>query len=258
VHEVHAWTNRPIWPQGLDRPMENPPVPPNVRWDLWLGPAPSRPYHPAYHPFAWRGWWDFGTGALGDMGCHVLDPPFWALDLRYPTRVSAEAPPRHPDTAPAWSIVRYEFPARGEQPPVVLTWYDGGKLPPSELFDGETPTPNSSGSVLVGAKGRLLVNHGRGGNTLLPAREFADFRAPEPSLPRSPGHHQEWIEACKTGSPTGTHFDYAAALTETVLLGNLALHSGRTIAWDAPNMRPKDGPLDDLYIRREYRRGWSL
>jgi len=260
VREVHSWTNRPIWPQGVDRPSETPPVPAHVHWDLWLGPAPERPYHAAYHPFKWRGWWDFGTGALGDMGCHIFDPPYWALDLRYPTSVSAESPPvsPHPETAPAWSIVRYEFPARGDQPPVVLTWYDGGKLPPAELFDGEVPAKNSSGSVLVGTKGRLLVNHGRGGNKLLPERDFAGFQAPEPTIPRSPGHHEEWIAACKTGAPTGTNFDYAAALTETVLLGNVALHSTRSIAWDAPNLRPRDGALDDLYIRRDYRPGWSL
>jgi predicted dehydrogenase len=258
VHEVHAWTNRPIWPQGVDRPSASQPVPAHVHWDLWLGPAPERPYDPAYHPFKWRGWWDFGTGALGDMGCHIFDPPYWALDLRYPTRVAAEGPARHPETAPPWSIVRYEFPARGAQPPVRLTWYDGGKLPPAELFDGAPPEPGSSGSVLVGTKGRLLVNHGRGGNKLLPERDFAGFQAPEPTIPRSPGHHEEWIAACKTGSPTGTHFDYAAALTETVLLGNLALHSDRTIEWDAENMRPRDGSLDDPYIRRDYRAGWSL
>jgi predicted dehydrogenase len=259
VHEVHAWTNRPIWPQGIDRPADTPPVPEHVHWDLWLGPAPERPYHGAYHPFKWRGWWDFGTGALGDMGCHIFDPPYWALDLRLPDRVSAEGPPRHPETAPAWSIVRYEFPARGSQPPVALTWYDGGKLPPPELFDGQPPAPGSSGSVLVGAKGRLVVNHGRGGSRLLPEREFAGFTPPERTLPRPAGHHEEWIEACKSGAPTGTNFDYSAALTETVLLGNVALHSGREIAWDAANMQPKyGGPLDDLYIRREYRKGWSL
>jgi predicted dehydrogenase len=258
VREVHAWTDRPIWPQGIDRPADTPPVPPHIHWDLWLGPAPERPYNAAYHPFKWRGWWDFGTGALGDMGCHIIDPAYWALDLRYPESVSAEASGRHPETAPEWSIVRYEFPARGGQPPVALTWYDGGKLPPAELFDGRPPEEGSNGSVLVGTKGRLVVGHGRGGTRLLPERDFAGYTPPEPTLPRPSGHHEEWIEGCKTGSPTGTNFDYAAALTETVLLGNVALHSGRSITWDAANMRPKDGPLDDLYIRREYRAGWSL
>ena len=193
------------------------------------------------------------------MGCHIFDTPYWALDLRYPTRVTAEAPLRPLETAPPWSTVRYEFPARDEQPPVTLTWYDGGKFPPGELFDGDPPRPGSSGSVLVGTKGRLVVNHGRGrSGTLLPAREFAGFTPPEPTLSRPKSHHHEWIEACKTGAPTGTNFDYAAALTETVLLGNVALHSGREITWDAEKLRPMDGPLDDPYIRRDYRAGWSL
>ncbi|MBX6312845.1 MAG: Gfo/Idh/MocA family oxidoreductase [Isosphaeraceae bacterium] len=258
VREVHAWTNRPIWPQGIDRPRETPPVPAHVHWDLWLGPAPERPYHPAYHPFKWRGWWDFGTGALGDMGCHVLDPAYWALDLRDPASIEAESPPIHPETAPPWSIIRYTFPARGDRPAVTLLWYDGGKLPPSDLFDGQPPAPGSSGSLFVGTKGRLLVHHGRGGYKLLPEKDYADYQPPEPTLPRPRGHHQEWIEACKTGRPTGTSFDYSGPLTELVLLGNVALRAGRKIDWDAPNMRSKDGSLDDLYIRREYRKGWSL
>jgi predicted dehydrogenase len=262
VREVHAWTNRPIWPQGIIARPEPQSPPAHVRWDLWLGPAPERPYNAAYHPFKWRGWWDFGTGALGDMGCHVLDPAFWALELRDPLSVVAEGPPPNRETAPAWSIVRYEFPARGDRPAVKLTWYDGGKLPPAGLFDGLTPAEGSSGSVFVGDKGRLLVHHGRGPGgrpyTLLPEREFAGFKPPEPSIPRSPGHHLEWIEACKTGRPTGTRFDYAGPLTELVLLGNVALRAGRKIGWDGPNMKVTDGPQDDLFIRREYREGWSL
>jgi predicted dehydrogenase len=262
VREVHAWTNRPIWPQGLDRRPEPEPSPAHVRWDLWIGPAPERPYSAAYHPFKWRGWWDFGTGALGDMGCHVLDSAFWALELRDPATVEAEAPAPNPETAPRWSIVRYEFPARGDRPPVKLTWYDGGKLPPPELFDGHPPAAGSSGSVFVGDKGRLLARHGGGrgglGYVLLPEREYAGYEGPEPSLPRSPGHHEEWIAACKGGGPTGTSFDYSGPLTEVVLLGNVALHSGRKIVWDAANMRSAEGPLDDPYVRREYRAGWSL
>src|SRR5262249_10585232 len=161
--------------QGIDRPSDTPDVPSGLHWDLWLGPAPERPYHPAYHPFKWRGFWDFGTGALGDMGCHVIDAAFWALDLRYPDRIEAERPPVNSETAPLWSIVRYRFPARGDQPPVALTWYDGGKLPPLDLFDDFKPSQGSSGSILVGDKGRLLVNHGRGGYRLLPVKDFADF-----------------------------------------------------------------------------------
>lgn len=260
VREVHAWTDRPIWPQAVDRPRNRPPVPRTLHWDLWIGPAPLRPYHPAYHPFKWRGWWDFGTGALGDMGCHIIDVSFWALQLGAPRTIEAESPPLHdhPDTAPAWSIIRYEFPAHGSRPPVKLTWYDGGKLPPAELFDGQLPGKGSNGSLFVGEKGRLLVGGGRHGYRLLPERDFEGFVAPKPTLPRSPGHHEEWIEACKTGKPTGTNFDFAGPLTEVVLLGNVALRAGRPIEWDARAMRCISGPSDDMYINREYRRGWVL
>jgi predicted dehydrogenase len=261
VHTVHAWTNRPIWPQGIAARPSPEPVPESLHWDLWLGPASERPFNPAYHPFKWRGWWEFGTGALGDMGCHVVDPAFWALDLRDPSSVSAECPPSNPETAPEWSVVRYEFPARGERPPVTLIWYDGGKLPPADLFDGHPPAKGDSGSLFVGTKGRLLSGHGRGqGRKLLPESQFEGFQPPEPTLPRSPGHHQEWVEACKTGKPTGTNFGYAAALTGLILLGNVALRSGRPLTWDSPHMTARDGSavFDDLYIRREYRTGWSL
>ncbi|MFO0887740.1 MAG: Gfo/Idh/MocA family oxidoreductase [Isosphaeraceae bacterium] len=261
VKEVHAWTNRPIWPQGIDRPAERPPVPASLDWDLWLGPAPERPYHPAYHPFKWRGFWDFGTGALGDMGCHIIDAAFWALDLGAPACVEAEGPPpsEHPETAPAWSIVRYEFPAKGGRPPVKLTWYDGGKFPPADLFDGHLPAKGSSGSLFVGARGRLLVSRERGrGFLVLPEKDFKDFEPPKPTLPRSPGHHQEWIEACRVGSPTGTNFDYAGPLTELVLLGNVALRAGRKIEWDAASAQIKNGSLDDLFLHRENRPGWAL
>jgi predicted dehydrogenase len=261
VREVHAWTNRPIWPQAVDRPTDRPAAPGSLLWDLWLGPAPERPYHPAYHPFKWRGWWDFGTGALGDMGCHIIDAAFWALELRDPNRIEAESPPirLHPETAPAWSILRYEFPARGSRPAVKLTWYDGGKLPPLDLFDGHTPPADSSGSVFVGEKGRLLVSRERGRSyRLLPERDFADFKPPAPSLPRSPGHHAEWIDACKTGKPTGTSFDYAGLLTALVLLGNVALRAGGPVTWDGPGMQANNGSLHDMFIQREDRAGWAL
>jgi predicted dehydrogenase len=263
IREVHAWTDRPIWPQAVDVPTGRPPVPKSLHWDLWLGPAPERPYHPAYHPFKWRGWWDFGTGALGDMGCHIIDAAFWALELRAPTSIEAESPPisPHPDTAPAWSIVRYDFPAHGSRPALTLTWYDGGKLPPSDLFDGHDPGKGSNGSLFVGTKGRLVVQRERGRPyRLLPEKDFAGLEVPKPTLPRSSGHHAEWIEACKTGKPTGTSFDYAGPLTELVLLGNVALRAGRRIDWDAAAMRATSGSssIDDIYIRRDDRKGWSL
>jgi predicted dehydrogenase len=255
VRAVHAWTDRPIWPQGIGRPAAEP-VPSTVQWDLWLGPAPERPYSAAYHPFKWRGFWDFGTGALGDMACHIIDPAFWALDLGAPLAVAAEGEPRSAESGPRAEVIRFEFPARGEMPPVTLTWYDGGRKPPAELAEGETLPDN--GSLFIGDRGKLLAPHGGGGPQLLPAAQFADFKAPEPSLPRSPGHHAEWILACKTGSPTGTHFGYAGPLTELVLLGIVAFRTGQRIEWDSANMRARNCPEAEPLIRREYRPGWVL
>jgi len=261
IREVHAWTDRPIWPQGIDRPTEMPPVPATLDWDLWLGPAPQRPYHSAYHPFRWRGWWDFGTGALGDMACHVLDVAFWALDLRDPLAVEAEGPPPHPETAPQWTIIRYEFAERttpyGVLPPCRLTWYDGGKRPPTELFDGERVADN--GTLFIGEKGKIYVPDAYGARyVLLPRSQFEGFQPPPPSIPNSPGHHAEWLLACKTGSPTGSNFAYASALTETVLLGIVAYRVGKKIEWDPRRMCCTNAPEASRYLRREYRKGWEL
>ncbi len=257
VREVHAWTDRPIWPQGIDRPTETPPVPESVHWDLWLGPAPERPYNPAYLPFKWRGWWDFGTGALGDMACHVLDVAFWSLKLEHPTTVVAEGAPPHTETAPQWMVIQYEFPARDELPPVKLTWYDGGKRPPSELFEGQAV--ESNGSLFIGDKGKLYVPDAYGDHyKLLPEAQFADYKAPEPTIPNSPGHHAEWIQACKTGSATGSNFAYAGALTEMVLLGNVAYRAGKKLEWDAKKMEATNAPEARQYVRPEFRKGWSL
>jgi predicted dehydrogenase len=257
VREVHAWTDRPIWPQGIDRPMDTPPVPATGHWDLWLGPAPERPYNPAYLPFKWRGWWDFGTGALGDMACHVMDVAFWSLKLGPPATVEAEGPSVHPESAPKWMIIHYDFPARGDLPPVKLTWYDGGKRPPAELFEGQKLEDN--GSLFIGDKGKLYLPDAYGErHKLLPESQFAGFKAPEPSLPDSPGHHAEWIAACKTGSATGSNFAYAGALTEMVLLGNVAYRAGKKLEWDGAAMKATNCPEADPLLRREYRRGWSL
>ncbi len=265
VREVHAWTDRPIWPQGIDRPEGAMPTPPLLNWDLWLGPAPERPYHSAYHPFSWRGWWDFGTGALGDMACHILDAPFWALKLGAPATIEAEGEPRKPETGPLWSTIRYEFPARAELPPVKLTWYEGRKgkdangkdlmnLPPPELFRGAKADTN--GVLFVGDKGALLYNYGAQ-PLLLPREDFADFKPPAPTLPRAPGnnHYQDWIQACKGGPKAGSSFDYAGPLTELVLLGVAAFRAGQRIEWDAANLK---APEAESFIRREYRKGWSL
>ncbi len=257
VHEAHAWSNRPIWPQGIGRPVDTPPVPDRLHWDLWLGPAPARPYHPAYHPFKWRGWWDFGTGALGDMGCHIIDSIFWALSLGAPSSVRVEGPEPNEETAPKWSRVHYEFPARGAHPPVRLTWHDGGKKPPPELFGvSDSSEIPGNGTIMVGEKGSIL--NPRGFPILLPRENFKDYEQPEPFLRQSPGHYKEWIEAAKTGSPTGTHFGYASRLAELVLLGNVAYRVGRKIEWDSENLRATNAPEADQYIRREYRKGWEL
>jgi len=254
VREVHAWSNRPIWPQGIARPMDRPDVPKYLDWDLWLGPAPERPYHPAYHPFKWRGFWDFGTGALGDMGCHIIDAAFWALDLGAPVAVEAESSDVNGETAPSWSIVRYEFPQRGNKPAVKLTWYDGGKLPSRDLFEvGPDQKLDDNGSLFVGEKGKLALDYK--GVRLIPERK--DFQPPPKTVPRSPGHYTEWIAACKGGAPAMSNFGYAGSLTEAVLLGNVALRVGKKIEWDAQNLQVRNAPEAAQYIRRQYRKGWG-
>lgn len=254
IREVHAWSDRPFWPQGIARPDGEKPVPPTLMWDLWLGPAPLRPYNDGYHPFAWRGWWDFGTGALGDMGCHIIDTAYWALELGLPVSVEAEGEPRMPETGPKWSIVRYEFPARKGMPPVKLTWYDGGRKPPAELIENSPMAPN--GVICVGERGVIYFPHAVGVQ-LFPKSRFADFQPPAPTLPRSPGHYEEWIRACKTGSPTYSNFEYATTLTEAVLLGNVAFRANQKIYWDAKAGRITNTRAGDEFIQRPYRRGWQ-
>lgn len=259
VTEVHAWTDRPIWPQGIGRPSGSQPVPAHVDWDLFLGPAPFRPYHSGYHPFAWRGWWDFGTGALGDMGCHVLDAVNWALKLGHPLSVEAESSDVNNETAPAWSIVRYVFPARGNMPALKLFWYDGNKKPAAELLGmKDTKDVPANGCLVIGTKGKLTTET-YGGNPK-PTADSAtkEFIIPAKTLPRSPGHYEEWIQACKGGPKTGATFEYAGPFTEWVLLGNLAVRANKRIEWDGPNMRAKNAPEVAEFIRRQYRPGWSL
>jgi predicted dehydrogenase len=255
VREVHCWSNRPIWPQGIGRPADTPAVPKDMNWDLWIGPAPMRPFNPAYHPFKWRGFWDFGTGALGDMGCHIIDTTFWALELDAPSTVEAESSGVNDETAPNWSIVRWEFPARGSRPAVKLTWYDGGKQPSRELT--ELPADQKlgdNGSLFIGDKGKLLFDRTRP-LRLTPTPK--DFALPRQILPRSPGHYVEWIRACKGGGPALSNFDYAGPLTEAVLLGNVALRTGKKIEWNAQKLEVRNAPEVARFIRREYRAGWS-
>lgn len=258
VKEVHAWSDRPIWPQANTRPAATPPVPSSLDWDLWLGPAPFRPYHPAYHPFKWRGWWDFGTGALGDMGCHIIDAAFWALDLKAPSAIEAESEPVNEESPPISSVVKYEFEAREGKPPVRLTWYDGKRLPGRDLSGlAEKEKLPTNGSLFVGDKGTVLVGHGTG-LRLTSGPNKDSFSPPEKSLPRSAGHYKDWVAACKGGAPAGSNFEYAAGLTELVLLGNVALRVGHRIEWDAEAMAVKNAPEATRFIKREYRQGWSL
>jgi len=247
VREVLVWCSR-VW-SGGKRPTDTPPVPEGLHWDLWLGPAPERPYHPAYAPAAWRGWWDFGGGAHTDMACHYMDLAHWALDLRHPVVIEAEGPPVDPESAPAKLTVRYEYPARGKQPPVKLTWSVGSKHP-DKYVEGVMPNWGD-GLLFIGDKGMLAADYGR--YQLLPEKEFAGFQPPEPFIPESIGHHAEWIKACKEGTPTLCNFEYSGALTETVLLGNVAYRSGSRIEWDAEHMRIPNNSRAEQFLRREYR-----
>ena len=257
VREAHVWSNRPVWLQGEDGRPETRPVPDHVKWDLWLGPAPWRPYGEGYCPFVWRGWWDFGTGALGDMACHTVHLPFLALKLGYPASIEALSTRVNTEMPPSSSVITYQFPARENLPPVKLTWYDGGMLPPSGILPGVQYAP--SGLLLVGDEGIFFSPDPYGANwTLYPEEKFADYKGPAPTLPRSPGHHQEWVDACKGGPPAVSNFDSAALLTEILLLGNLAVRTGQKLDWDGPSMKATNCPAADQYVQREYRKGWAV
>ncbi len=252
VREVHCWVGS-VW-SGHGREINHPPVPDYLHWDLWLGPAEHHQYSPAYAPGSWRAFWDFGGGAMADMGCHHMDLPFWALDLRHPSTISADGPPAHPEFAPRWQIVDFEFPPRGAQPPVHLTWYNGNKRP-HYFAEGKLPEWGN-GTLFVGEKGMLLADYGK--HVLLPEEKFADFKPPEPFIPDSIGHHQEWIQACKTGGSTTCHFGYSGALTETVLLGNVSYRLGKKLRWDPLRLEAINAPEAQELIQHHYRQGWQL
>jgi predicted dehydrogenase len=269
VREVHVWSDRPThrgklplwWPQGVERPADTPGVPATLDWDLWLGPAPWRPYHPAYVPFRWRGWWDFGTGGLGDMGIHNLAPVFSALKLGAPASVHASSTPVYKESVPLAAVVHYDFPARDGQPAVKVHWYDGGLLPPrpEELEAGRVLDPED-GILFVGDRGKLLVE-GWGGERprLIPERRNQEYRRPARSLARSVGHHAEWVQACKTGSATESGFEFAGPLTEAVLLGSLCIRfGGELIQWDSRELRVTNVPEANEFIHYGYRPGWTL
>jgi predicted dehydrogenase len=253
VREVHVWVAATYG--GMDLPKEARSVPPNLHYDLWLGPVEYRPYSPEYVPFKWRNWWAFGGGALADFGCHYMDLPHWALELSRPLTVEpVDGPPIHAESTPPWLIVRYEYPARGAKPAVRLIWYHGGKQPP--LLSAEQASKWKSGVLFVGEKATLLADYGR--HVLLPEKDFEGFKPPAPFIKESIGHHAEWIAACKTGGPTTCHFDYSGPLTEAALLGNVAYRVGRKLEWDWKGLQATNCPEADRYIQHHYRRGWKI
>ncbi len=258
VREVHVWTNRPIWKQGEGRPEEVLPIPTTLRWDLWLGCAPYRPFSKGYAPFSWRGFWDFGTGALGDMACHIMNLPYLGLELGAPTSVDATSTGLNDEMAPKGSKVTYEFPARGDKPAVTLYWYDGKNRPSNDLVPGIDKL-SSGGSLLVGSKGSLYSpdDYGRVYH-LHPKEKFEAYKPPTPSLPRCEGVYKEWTAACKGGPQAMSHFGHAGAFTETVLLGNVAIRTGQKILWDPASMKATGCPAADAYLRKEYGYGYSI
>ncbi|GMW00959.1 MAG: dehydrogenase [Candidatus Hydrogenedentota bacterium] len=279
VREVHCWTNRPIWPQGLDRPDKTDAIPDTLDWDLWLGPAPERPYvdkHPVtnekcYCPFVWRGWWDFGCGALGDMACHIMDPAFYSLQLGYPTSfelVTQEG--RSSEMAPNKSIVKFDFPERvapdgKKMDPVAVYWYDGGLMPPMpEGLPADTKLgEGNNGSLFIGDKGMATTGTYGDGSRLLPDAVNEAYQRPEPFLPRVKGsHYTDWISAIKgEQEQAGSYFDYAGPFSETVLLGNLAVRcgeAGQKFEWDAKAMKITNVPEANQFVSKEYRKGWEI
>jgi predicted dehydrogenase len=261
VREVHSWSNRrpDISRRGIARPTETPPVPAELNWDLWIGPAPMRPYHESYHPFNWRSWWDFGTGVLGDIGCHNLSAVFKALQLGWPESVEAcsthwPAPPEvRNESSPLASIVTYRFAATDRHPDLVIKWYDGGMMPP---MPKGIDVPNlfvDDGTLIVGEEGMLL------GAKLLPEAKAKAVGTPPRKLERSPGHYQEWINACKGGSPAGSNFvDHAAHLAAVILMGNIAIRAEEKLYWDAQQLKFKNSDAGNALLNPPYRDGWKL
>jgi predicted dehydrogenase len=278
IREAHAWTNRPVWPSGVevDRPKETPDVPAGLDWDLWIGPAKPRPYHPTYHPAKWRAWWDFGTGSLGDMACHIVDPLFWALKLKYPVGVEAnisrywqaffeQTQPKN-EMFPRSTVIRLQFPAREKMPPVQLTWWDGGLMPPRPPgFEvGRRLGDDDGGILLLGDKGTIMAGcYGRSPR-LVPETAMQKYKKrPKKTIPRIPegedGHEKDWLRACKTGHPASSNFDYAGPLTEMVLMGNLAVRfPDKQLLWNGEKMEITNDAAANAYVHRTYREGFPL
>ena len=268
IREVDAWCSLSYYPWGHAswstrwprRPKDTPILPDLLTWDLWIGPAPMRPYHSAYHPRVWRAWWDFGNGMMGDRGAHTLDPVFWALKLTAPTSIEATSTGLNGDTHPLSSIVTYEFPARENLPPVKVTWYDGLRPPrPKELEDGRIMGDREGGVIFKGTKGKLMCGTYGNGPRLIPESRMKDYKRPAKTLPRAKGsHEQDWVRACKSGKPAGADFSFSGPLTEMCMLGNVAKRVDARIEWDAANLKVTNLDKANNYVRIPYRKGWTL
>jgi len=262
IKDVHCWSDRPgrFWKQPVQRPTDTPPVPATLEWDLWLGGAPERPYHPCYLPAKWRGWFDFGNGAMGDMAVHNMDPAFYALDLDTPIATEAQSSEPNPDGFPAWEIITYEFAAKGARPAVKIKWYDGGKKPerPEELDEGFNLGDN--GIIFRGEKGVIFCEGWAGMPRLFPKSLRAGFQPPPKTIPRSIGHRAEWVKACKERKPEDSKagFAYSGPYVESLLIGNLAVRLQKRIEWDAANMKASNAPEAEPFIRKKYRAGFSI
>jgi predicted dehydrogenase len=265
VREVHNWSSRPFWPQGIDRPRESDPVPDGLNWDLWLGPAPERPYSHVYAPFVWRGWDDFGCGALGDMGSYSFDTLFRVLKLQAPLSIEASSSERYEETYPIASMFRYEFGARGDMPPVKFIWYDGGLKParPDELeagraFKGEGEE-GDEGMLFVGDQGKILCGFNGSDPKLIPQSKMDGYQQPPKTLPRSPGNEREWLDACKGGkTKPGANFEFEGVVTETLLLGNVSTRLAQKLTWSREDLRITNAAGAEKYIRPERRKGWEI
>ncbi len=264
VREVHGWSRSPRWRKELGRPAETPPVPAGFNWDLWLGPREFRPYHPAYAPYVWRDWWAFGTGSLGNLAVHNLDGAVWALNLVHPTSVEAVTTGGVDSESSGFGgMYTFRFGVRGDLPPVKMTWYDGGLRPPfPEEVDSDDPRQRlgdgGDGMLLVGEKGYITTASNCRAPRLLPLDLHKSYKRPDPTIPRVKGHHADWLSACKGGTPASANFEYGARLTELILLGNVALRTGKRIQWDPVAMRATNAPEADAFIREECRKGWEI
>jgi len=259
VRDVHAWRGGPNRVMPTERPQETPPVPEGLNWDLWLGPARERPYHPAYAPLLFHYWWDFGSGTLGNFGCHTLDTAVWALELEHPTMVEASSTQLNDQTTPTAAMYHYEFPARGERPPVDLFWYDGGLVPPRpDCLEPDRDLPRGGGSLIVGDQGAILSGIWSASPRIIPEQKMQQYEQPPQTIPRSQGHHRDWINACKGGPPASSNFEYGARLTEIALLGVVAFRTGATLHWDGPSMRATNTPKAEPFLHGHFRKGWEL